>query len=87
MTTRQVVNYKLSYDAKNGTPQVTLGLQGEEEGKVRYAEIMPLNPDYLLYVTHMLRYEKPVWYNVDTQILSTGFESTGEEENAGKPKS
>ncbi len=85
MTTRKVINYKLSYDAKTSTPQVTLGLQGTEEGKTRFAEIMPLKSDYLLYVVHMLRYEKPVWYDPDTQVLTTGFEPTGEEEKANKP--
>ncbi len=84
MTARKVVNYKLSYDAKTGTPQVTLGLQGAEVGKTRYAEIMPLKLDYLLFVVHMLRYEEPIWYDTETQVLTTGFEPTGEEEGSCK---
>jgi hypothetical protein len=84
MPTRKVINYKLSYDAKNGIPQVMLGLQGAAEGKTRYAEILPKKLDYLLYVVHMLRYEEPVWYNTETQVLTTGFEPTGEEEGASQ---
>ncbi len=80
MPTRKVINYKLSYDAKIGTPQITLGLEGTKEGKTRYVEILPLKFDYLLYVVHMLRYEEPVWYDTETQVLTTGFERTGEEE-------
>ncbi len=84
MPTHKVVNYKLRYDAKSGTPQVTLGLQGAKEGKTRYAEVMPLKLDFLLFVVHMLRYEEPVWYDTETQVLTTGFEPTGEEEGADK---
>ncbi len=84
MPTRKVINYKLAYDVKTGNPQVTLGLQGAEEGKTRYVEILALKQDYLLYVVHMLRFEKPVWYDTETQVLTTGFEPTGEEEGSGK---
>ncbi len=86
MTTRKVNNYKLSYNIKTGTPQVTLGLQGEEEGKTRYVEPLPLKPEYLQYVVHMLRFEKPVWFNTETNIMTTGFEPTGEEEGTCKPE-
>ncbi len=85
MTTRKVINYKLSYEVNTGTPAVTLGLQGDEAGKTRYIENLPLKSEHLLYVVHMLRFEKPVWYNSETKVMTTGFEPTGEEEGSGKP--
>ena len=74
---KNVHNYTLRYDEIKKQPSIVLHYM--ENGRAS-AHVMQLTAEEALYVSDMLRNEKPVRYNRKRNLLLTGLEPTGEEE-------
>ena len=72
MAYREVTGYHLTYQNR---PVVWVQVQGEG-----FLHLITPSPNDAVFVTDMLRNEKPVFYDADRNVLSTTAEEVGEEE-------
>lgn len=73
----KVSHYKLKWDLRDQMGSVTLVMMGPE-GPTH--EIIGLKYEPYMALVDMLRNEKPVFWDAQAEVLSTGSEMVGEEE-------
>lgn len=71
----EVIAYKVSYRPEDDAGMVHLALENDQATDV-YVD----SPQELSLMLDILRHEKPVFYDLNTRQILTGFEAVGEAE-------
>jgi hypothetical protein len=73
----EVTKYKLVYDVndKKAFIHIFYNMDGKLVGKN-----VEIAPEFTEFVANMLRFEKPIYWNSDSEKIETGNEEIGEQE-------
>ncbi len=79
--------YWLQYDLEKLAAKVCITYTSDSLISSRRTKCFTLPPGDAIFLADMLRYEKPVYYDPETNLITTGEEPVGEEESSSpKPR-
>lgn len=76
----EIDSYKFFWNAKTNEGQLMLALLPEKESDPNVVTLLLDTPQEGTLMIDILRNEKPVYYNTDSELIHTGFEPVGEGE-------